>query len=263
MVLAVAVALGCGLAGAARAQEPEVAAVGEDAPRRAEPTASWAVRNGIGLAILAMSAHMVALVVWMWRNYRPERAMPEGLTRDLEHRLQARRYSEAYERLLVDRSMLARVLAAGVRRLPAGQPAAVRAMELANEQATLEMEQRASYLATVATLGPMIGLLGTVFGMIVSFGVLARAGAAPQAGDLAAGISTALLATLEGIAVAVPAIVFHAVFRNRIDRLSADVQAAAEERLDAFAAGVRSPHPLAAAALTGAGLDVPGRSALP
>ena len=73
-------------------------------------------------------------------------------------------------------------------------------MELANEDATMEMEHRTTYLATVGTLGPMIGLVGTVYGMIMAFRVIALEGSSPQASQLAAGISTALFATLEGIA---------------------------------------------------------------
>ena len=84
-------------------------------------------------------------------------------------------------------------------------------MEMANDDVTMEMEHRTTYLATVGTLGPMIGLVGTVYGMILSFRVIATAGASPQASQLAAGISTALFATLEGIAMSIPAIYFYAL----------------------------------------------------
>ena len=67
------------------------------------------------------------------------------------------------------------MLAAGVRKLPAGLDQAHRAMELANEDVTMKMEHRTTYLATVGTLGPMIGLVGTVYGMIQAFRVIAQA----------------------------------------------------------------------------------------
>ena len=138
-----------------------------------------------------------------------------------------------------DSSFLARVLAAGVRKLPAGLSQAQRASELANEDATMEMEHRTTYLATVGTLGPMIGLVGTVYGMIIAFRVIASEGSTPQANHLAAGISTALYATLEGIAISIPAIFFYAMFRNRIARLSLEVGMTAEPLLEQFAPGVR------------------------
>ena len=116
-------------------------------------------------------------------------------------------------------------------------------MEMVNDDITMEMEHRTTYLATVGTLGPMIGLVGTVYGMILSFRVMATAGASPQASHLAAGISTALFATLEGIALVVPAIAFYAFFRNRIARLSLEVEIAAESLLEQFAPGVRAAAP--------------------
>ena len=166
--------------------------------------------------------------------------------------------------LAASSSFLSRVLAAGVRKLPTGHAAAVRALELANDDATMEMEHRTTYLATVGTLGPMIGLVGTVYGMILSFRVIATAGSSPQASQLAAGISTALFATLEGIALSIPAIYFYALFRNRIARLSLEVSRSSEALLEQFAPGVRTPHPLAAAATAvSQGPTAASRSALP
>ena len=111
----------------------------------------------------------------------------------------------------------------------------------------MEMEHRTTYLATVGTLGPMIGLVGTVYGMIMAFQVIALEGSSPQASQLAAGISTALYATLEGIAISIPAIFFYALYRNRIARLSLVVGMTAEPLLELFAPGVGAAAPRAAA----------------
>jgi biopolymer transport protein ExbB len=203
----------------------------------------------IGLVILAMSFYLIALIVWMSMEYRRTVAAPERLVREVGDLLALREYTEAYNRLTESPSFLGKVLAAGVRKLPSGQAPAMRAMEQANDDATMAMEHRTTYLATVGTLGPMIGLVGTVYGMILSFRVIATAGGSPQASQLAAGISTALFATLEGIALSIPAIFFHALFRNRIARLSLEVALAAESLLEQFAPGVRTPHPLAASAV--------------
>jgi biopolymer transport protein ExbB len=247
---------------------------------------AWMIRASgpIGVVIAAMSFYLVALIVWMALRYRTPMAVPRLLVRELRELLDQKSYSEAYHRLVSDPSLLARVLAAGVRKLPSGLPHAVRAMEMANEDATMEMEHRTTYLATVGTLGPMIGLVGTVYGMIMSFRVIAQEGSTPQASQLAAGISTALFATLEGIAVSIPAIFFYSMFRNRIARLSLEVSIAAEPLLEDFAPGVRAhdaapaqpqppmpmpmpmgggtshPHPFAVSAALAAGAT---RSALP
>lgn len=203
--------------------------------------------------IAVMSFYLIALVVWMALRYRTRVAMPRSFVREIEGLLEHQRYSEAYHRLAAHDSLLARVLAAGVRKLPAGLPAAQRAMELSNEDATMEMEHRTTYLATVGTLGPMIGLVGTVYGMIIAFRVIATEGATPQASQLAAGISTALFATLLGIGIAIPAIFFYSLFRNRIARLSLEVAMAAEPLLEQFVPGVRKEEPVPASSAPTAG----------
>jgi biopolymer transport protein ExbB len=230
----------------------------------------------VTLVIAAMSFYLIALVVWMALNYRTSTAIPAELVREVQDLLDQAKYNEAYLRLVPDSSFLARVLAAGVRKLPAGLSQAQRASELANESATMEMEHRTTYLATVGTLGPMIGLVGTVYGMIVAFRVIATEGSTPQANQLASGISTALYATLEGIAISIPAIFFYALFRNRIARLSLEVGMTAEPLLEQFAPGVKTvaqgfgaspppaahPHPFAVNAALAAAATAP-RPALP
>jgi biopolymer transport protein ExbB len=197
----------------------------------------------VTLVIALMSFYLIALVVWMAIHFRAPAAIPPDLIRDIQILLEQNKFNEAYHRLVEDTSFLARVLASGVRKLPSGVSHGQRAMELANEDVTMEMEHRTTYLATVGTLGPMIGLVGTVYGMIMAFHVIASEGSSPQASELAAGISTALYATLEGIAISIPAIFFYAMYRNRIARLSLEVGMTAEPLLEQFAPGVRSALP--------------------
>ncbi len=243
---------------------PRRAAVAQDIPaapkvEASEPFLAWMARASgpIGFVILAMSFYLIAVVTWMGFQYRKAVAAPETLTAELNELLGRKDYQSAFQKLESNDSFLARVLSAGVRKLPGGVPAARHAMELVNDDETMAMEHRTTYLATVGTLGPMIGLVGTVYGMILSFRVIATEGASPQASALAAGISTALFATLEGIAISIPAIYFHGLFRNRVARLSLEVEIAATELLDRFAPGVKSTHPLAASALARTSASAP------
>ena len=226
---------------------------------------AWMVKasGAIGVVILFMSIYLVALIAWMAMQYRRSVALPQRLLDDLRDLLDQRHYTEAFSRIHSDPSFLAKVLSAGVKKLPSGSAQAQRAMELTSDDISMGMEHRTTYLATVGTLGPMIGLVGTVYGMILSFRVIATAGSSPQANLLAEGISTALFATLEGIALAIPAIYFHSLFRNRIARLALEVELTAESLLEQFAPGVRSTmHPLATAT-TPPPQTVPTRTALP
>ena len=91
----------------------------------------------------------------------------------------------------------------------------------AAEEIVTTLEMKISYLAIIGTLGPMIGLVGTIWGMIMSFQEIANAaGAQPRPEKVAEGISTALFITLEGVSLSVPAIFFFAFFRNRIAQMT-------------------------------------------
>src|SRR5262245_29474120 len=91
------------------------------------------------------------------------------------------------------------------------------------------MERKISMLAVLGTLGPMIGLVGTLKGMISSFSVIALSDTQLKASEVAGGISEALLLTFEGVALSVPAIFLYAVFRNRVSQISAEVFLEADE----------------------------------
>jgi biopolymer transport protein ExbB len=85
----------------------------------------------------------------------------------------------------------------------------------------------------------MIGLLGTLKGMIGSFSAIAMSGAALDAAQVADGISEALVLTFEGVAVSVPAIYFYSLFKNRISRIAIDTMAKASEQLKSVARGIK------------------------
>jgi biopolymer transport protein ExbB len=98
----------------------------------------------------------------------------------------------------------------------------------------MQMEHRMSWLALIGSLAPMLGLLGTVQGMISSFRVIATSPTQPKPKDLADGISTALFTTLEGLVVAVPAIMAYTLLRNRVASLFSEVSRVTEGLMSRF-----------------------------
>ena len=102
------------------------------------------------------------------------------------------------------------------------------------EEESMKLDHRLSYMALIGNLSPMIGLFGTVQGMIASFQVIATGGATPKPADLAGGISTALFTTLVGLAVAIPAIAAYNILRNRIARLVLEVGILSEGLMSRF-----------------------------
>ena len=109
------------------------------------------------------------------------------------------------------------------------------------------MEARISYLAIIGTLGPMIGLVGTIAGMIASFQEIATAaGAQPKPEKVAEGISTALFITLEGVSLSVPAIFFFAFFRNRIAQMAMESAKVADRTITALLSAAKQTKPTTA-----------------
>ena len=98
-----------------------------------------------------------------------------------------------------------------------------------------------AYLTMFGTLGPMIGLVGTIWGMIMSFQEIATAaGAQPRPEKVAEGISTALFITLEGVSLSVPAIFFFAYFRNRIAQMTMEASRVADRTITSLIAAAKA-----------------------
>jgi biopolymer transport protein ExbB len=125
---------------------------------------------------------------------------------------------------------VARVLTAGMGRLQYGIEDAREAAYNMLETIKASKDQLIAYLAVVGTLGPLLGLVGTVFGMIIAFMELGK-GTQPNAAELARGISHALVVTLLGVALAVPAIFTHSIFKSRLIRLAMDTGNIADDLL--------------------------------
>lgn len=197
----------------------------------------WAY-NALGLGysavFLALSFTLVALIVMNLMTARRENVCPMHLLEGFETHLNERRYQEAYELAKSDDSFLGRVLSAGLAKLSSGYSQALEAMQEVGEEENMKLEHRLSYMQLIGTISPMIGLFGTVQGMISSFQVIATRQSQPRPSELAEGISTALFTTLIGLLIAIPAIAFYNILRNRIARLVLEVGILSEGLMSRF-----------------------------
>jgi biopolymer transport protein ExbB len=134
------------------------------------------------------------------------------------------------------RGPLGRILAAGLANVKAPRPVMKEAIEEVGRVVTHELERFLTTLGTIATAAPLLGLLGTVVGMIEIFGSQTAAGSNPI--QLAHGISVALYNTAMGIIVAIPALLFYRHFRAKIDSLVVEMEQQAIKLVD-FAHGDR------------------------
>lgn len=176
-----------------------------------------------GALILVCSFVMVALIVMNLLELRRDNFLPASFLEAFEALLDEKNYQAAYDTAKADDSLVARVLAAGMAQLNTNYDQAVEAMQTVGDDENQLLEHRLSYLGLIGQLAPMLGLLGTVQGMIASFQVIANSATAPKPSELADGIATALFTTLEGLCVAIPAITAFLFIRNRIARLMFEV----------------------------------------
>jgi len=186
------------------------------------------------IAFLGLSFTLVALIVMNLLAARRQNVVPVALVEAFEAHLNEKRYQEAYEMAKSDESFLGQVLSAGLAKLSAGYDQAIEAMQEVGEEETMKLEHRLGYMGLIGTISPMVGLLGTVDGMVDSFSLIAIAGATPKPAELAEGISKALITTLVGLWIAIPAIGVYGILRNRMQRLVLEVGILSEGLMSRF-----------------------------
>jgi len=167
--------------------------------------------------LLAASVVAVAVIVERILYLRRSRVLPPSLLVEVISAVRAGPVSMEHIDQLAHHSPLGSVLAAAMRQADAPRERLLQAVEDAGRTVTLQLERYLTTLGTVATLAPLMGLFGTVIGMIELFGAQDVAGADPL--RVAHGISVALYNTAFGLAVAMPALMFHRHFHALVDSL--------------------------------------------
>ena len=220
----------------AEGDTPVAAKATDDAGDAAVTEQSWLMwlieTSGIiGLVILIISIFFVQRTVTLFLEMRPEIVIPPDLVQQYDTLLAKKDFNGIYQASKQNDSPLGKLMVSGLTVLQSGMAETREAVDRTGEAITVKMEQRISMLAVIGSLGPMIGLLGTLKGMIASFSVIARAGTQLKASEVAHGISEALVLTFEGVAISVPAIYLFSLFKDRVATLSVDVQNLAGEYL--------------------------------
>jgi biopolymer transport protein ExbB len=170
----------------------------------------------IAVVIAAMSIGMLALVFEHLFTLRRNATAPPQLAENVLNLIQQRQFQQAAGECRANGSLLGFVVAAGLAEMDLGYSAVEKAMEDACSQYAARWYRKIDYLSVIGTLSPMLGLLGTVWGMMVAFSEFA-AKSNVQVTELAPGISTALVTTLLGLVLAIPAYAAFSYFRNRVD----------------------------------------------
>lgn len=177
----------------------------------------------VGVLIGFLSLAAIALVVEQCLSLRAAVLMPEGLAQQLRDLLARGRIKDADTLCRETPSCLSYIASTGLMEADGDWTDVEKALEDAVAEQSAKLFRKVEFLSVIGNIAPMLGLLGTVLGMITAFQQIAATQGSAQAPELATGIYQALVTTVEGLIVAIPALAAFAFFRNRVDQLMADV----------------------------------------
>jgi biopolymer transport protein ExbB len=219
---------------AAQAKDPGAATVAAPAapapaPMPGQRTAWQTLKAGgtIGAIIILLSVVSMTFVVDHFLTIRKERLMPARAAEELDAMIARKEIDDAiaFCEEPANHSLLTDVVLAGLLRYKNsdfGFAEYRAAVEEEGEEQTAKLYRRTEVLSVIGAIAPMLGLLGTVQGMIEAFNTIAATGGMAKPADLADAISKALVTTLEGLTVAIPTLTALSYFRTRIDSLVAE-----------------------------------------
>jgi biopolymer transport protein ExbB len=184
--------------------------------------------------LLALSVANVVLIAIAASANRRRDMLPEPDARELRELLAGGRYQDAIQRAQRGDSDLARMVARALDHAPDGTDAMVRAAEQAADEILSARLRGLEKLNILGQVAPMIGLFGTVYGMIVAFQGVAASGGAADPVLLAGGIGTALVTTFWGLLIAIPALSAYAMVRNGTIAVSDEALSAVDEMVSLF-----------------------------
>ena len=186
-------------------------------------------------AILVLSILGLAWFIHCLIYLRPSRLVSESFTRQVVSLLGNGDFGEAQKVCEKDHSLLSRVVMAGIKRSGESPQKITEAIEAAGSREAATLFQKVSYLSNVGMISPMLGLFGTVLGMIMVFDQFAQA-EGPRQIMLARGVSLALYTTAFGLIVGIPAMCAYYYLRGRVIRIVVDIEEEAEEVVRALGA---------------------------
>ncbi|MEM7807817.1 MAG: MotA/TolQ/ExbB proton channel family protein [Planctomycetota bacterium] len=194
------------------------------------PFESLLVPEPVTWVIVLCSVVAVTLIIQASLRARRSVLLPDESDAQIEELIQGRNFRELIEFTDEDDSFVSRSLNPALKRAPSFTEMR-EALEAGVADETAEEFRKLEYINILANVGPLLGLLGTVVGIMAAFLEMQRAGGSAAVDQLAGGISTALGTTMLGLVLAIPSLVAYGILRNKVDRLTSEGALAAEEFL--------------------------------
>ena len=228
-------------AGTGAAATPTAAAAQDEQPAKVQtPRKSlleWYWAGGFFMHPIALCSFLaVAIIIERFISLRTGRVVPRDFVPGLKSRMRDLRHDgpAGLEYCRQHDSPIARAVAAGIRKAGRGPEAVEKAIEDAGAEEAGRLRTNMRFLYSLANIATLLGLIGTIQGMIMAFQIAEVTGTG-KFGPLAEGIYTALITTFAGLLVAIPVTAFYYLFAGRIDRLIARMNEAAGEFIDTYA----------------------------
>ncbi|WP_027856990.1 MotA/TolQ/ExbB proton channel family protein [Marinobacterium jannaschii] len=178
------------------------------------------IKSGGWLMVPIIACSVIALAICMERLWvlRASRVAPRGLLAEVWGKICGEKVDQNYLAQVRESSPLGKIIVAGLDNASHGREIMKESIQEAAGQVVHDLERFLNPLGTIAAVTPLLGLLGTVIGMIEVFSEIMIQGTG-NAGVLAGGISQALITTASGLSIAIPALIFHRFFQRRIESL--------------------------------------------
>lgn len=185
----------------------------------------------IGYVIILLSLISVALIIEHALTIRQKILMPPGFAEEILGLLNQGQLAPAIQKCQDNDSVLGKILYGGMSEFELGWNAVEKGAEEATAEEASRLYRKIEYLNVIGNIAPMLGLLGTVVGMVFAFQQLADSEGYARAADLAKGIYLALITTVQGLVVAIPSLAIYSIFSNRIAYLIGETTYVAEQVL--------------------------------
>ncbi len=190
--------------------------------------------GGIGWIIVALSVVALAVVIENFVTLRRNKLAPPELIDEVQALFDEGQYQEAMELCENESTFFTRICAAGIAKIGHSFEVIEQSLVEMGDEEAIKLHQKIGWLSLIASVGPMLGLLGTVSGMVQAFDQIAATQGQASPADLAAAISIALLTTLFGLMVAIPVTSAFVYLRNNLVRSVIEVGAIVEDLFERF-----------------------------
>ncbi|MDZ4788503.1 MAG: MotA/TolQ/ExbB proton channel family protein [Blastochloris sp.] len=180
--------------------------------------------------LIAASIAMLTWIIELFIKLRKDKLAPPAVIALLRDAIASGNYQMAYEVCVANPSFLSNIMQAAFENIGLGKHGVEESMNENFAKQAVRLKSRNNYLSVIGVTAPMIGLTGTVLGMMKAFAVLGQSGVANMTG-LSSAISEVLIATASGLGVAIPAFIFFYYFKNAMTTAFADVHAEAKTLL--------------------------------